>query len=327
MITLTFDNGNSHQVKNKWEELSSSEYLAVLDYIVLFMSGKMSLVELRQMVFLLLTGLRHRLHKDPEKATQQADNISRIAREFTFMFKIIYENQKSFTKLKKEVREQLARKLPSELEQTPEVRWAETAKKEVSIDLVFCKNLLPEIGRRRHVIKGYSFEVEENILITSLTAAQFIDAQTVASEIQESGKEHLLDLLAAILYCPAPYDSQEAAKLAKELKALDARVKKAIYINFNAIQAYLFTRTKYAILFNAPDTKKKPKHNLGLGAVAHSLIKAGYSDVENSNLVKFFELMYTELISTVTGLHKTGLSIDKISEQTGLSYKTINEII
>ncbi len=325
MITLKFDNGNSHQVKNTWEELSSFEYLAVLDYIILFMSGKMSMTELKQMVFFLLTGLRTRLHPDPDKAIQQAENISRISREISFMFQIHYENQKTFSKLK--LREQLSRSLPQDLEQTPEVRWALTAKKEVTIDLVFCKNLIPHIGRRRHVLNGYSFDVQDNILITSLTAAQFIDAQTVAGEIQETGKESLLDLLAAILYCKK-YDSQEAARMSKEFSWLDTRTKKGIYINFNAIQAYLFTKTKYALLFNDPEpSKKKPKHNLGLGAVAHSLIKAGYTDVDNSNLVKFFELMYTELISNVTGLHKSGLSIDKISEQTGLSLNKINEIL
>ena len=326
MITLKFDNGNSHQVKNKWEDLSSFEYLAVLDYIVQYMSGKMSMSELKVSVFFLLTGLRTRLDPDPDKNAQLAENVNRIARELTFMFRITYENQKAFSKLKKDIRDQLSRNLPDDLEQTPEVRWALNAKKEVTIDLVFCKNLIPEIGRRRHVLKGYTFDVDDNILITSLTAAQFIDAQTVAHEIEQTGKENLLNLLAAILYCKK-YDSQEASRMSKEFDWLDIRTKKGIYINFNAIQAYLFTKTKYAILFNEPESKKKPKHNLGLGVVAHSLIKAGYTDVDNSNLVKFFELMYTELISNVTSLHKKGLSINEISEQTGLSYKKINEIV
>ncbi|MBK5203585.1 MAG: hypothetical protein JJE45_07700 [Prolixibacteraceae bacterium] len=97
---------------------------------------------------------------------------------------------------------------------------------------------------------------------------------------------------------------------------------------FNDIQSFLSTKTKYSILFSEPDpTKKKPKIDLGLGSVALSLIKSGYSNVEESNLVHFFEIMYSELIQNVTTLHAQGIPIDKISEQTGLSLKKINQIL
>ncbi len=327
MIEIPFSNGNTHPLKNRWEELSTKEYLEVLDLIALFFSGKLSLPELRQMVFFLLTGLKPKLHNNKEKADRQAENIYRIAQQITFMLRIDYEAQKSFTRLKKEVREQLSRYLPEELEQTPEVRWAAKAKKQFQADLVFCKNLVPTIGRHRHIMRGYSFEVQDHILMTSLTTAQFIDAQTVAGEIHETGKEPLLNLLVAILYCKGKYDPGQARLQAKTLEQLDLRTKKAIFVNFNAIQAFLYTRTKYALLFSESDPATKAKHNLGLGSAVHSLIKAGYGDVENSNLVKFFELMYTELVTSITSLHKQGIPIDKIADQTGLSINKINQIL
>ena len=174
--------------------------------------------------------------------------------------------------------------------------------------------------------------MEDNILTTSLTTSQFINAQMVALEIQETGKESLLNLLVAILYSGKSkhYSTLEAGQVAKTLGWLDMETKNAIFINFNAIQTFLTTRTKYSILFNAPApelVEGKPKHNLGLGTVAHSLIKAGYGDIDNSNLVKFFEIMYSDLISNVVSLHKQGNSIDKISEMTGLSISKINQII
>jgi hypothetical protein len=330
MIEIPFNNGHTYQLKNSWEELTTKQYIALLDLIVLFMAGELSLRHFRLKLFALISGVSLRLHPDHKKTDQQCENIWRIAQQLIFPLQVKYKNEKSLLKLKKEVRDQLSRYLPFELEQTPEVRWAEKADKNIMPDIVFAANLVPVIGRRRHAWKGYTFEVSDKILITSLTTAQFIDAQTVANEIQETGKESLLNLLVAILY-GNPYDAQQSVLFAKKLDWLDTTTKKAIYINFNAIQSFLITRTKYSILFNAPSsTPQAPrsKHNiLGLGSVAHSLIKAGYGDIENSNLVKFFEIMYSELISNVTSLHRQGLTIDKISEQTGLSISKINQII
>lgn len=351
MIEIPFSNGHSYQLKNSWKELTSKEYKAVLEYIVALMNGQITLSQLRLKVLFLLSELKPQLHHNREKADQQAENITRIAHQMNFMLRIEYENTKSFSKLKKEVRDQLTRYLPEELEQTPEVRWAHKAFKALKPDLVFAANLIPVIGRRRHTLNGYTFEVSDNILVTSLTTSQFIDAQTVALEIQETGKESLLNLLVAILYGEPKnsnlwphdslrderpdrkyiYDAQRSSLMAKKLDWLDLETKKAIFINFNAIQSYLITRTKYSILFNAPDSTssatEKPKHNLGLGSVAHSLIKSGYEDIENSNLVKFFEIMYNELVGNVTTLHRQGITIDKIAEQTGLTISKINQII
>lgn len=325
MLTLPFSNGKTHKIKDQWEELSSNEYLNMLDYIFMFMAGKISLMELRQMTFFLLSGIRIRLsHKNTDK---QSENVYRIAQRMVFMLRVEYENKKAFNKLRKETREKLTRYLPHELDQTSDVRWADKAEKQIVPDLVFAANLIPSIGRRRHILPGYKFQLDDNILTTSLTAAQFIDAQTVAVEIQESGSEKLLNMLVAILYC-TKYDPQQAAAVAKQLDWLDLRTKKAIFINFNAIQSYLYTQTKFSLLFSEPSaTSKKPKFDLGLNLVAHSLVKTGYTDVDNMNLVKFFEIMFTDMVSGVQALHKQNVALDKIAEQTGLSINKINQIL
>lgn len=338
MIDIPFSNGKTYQLKNSWEELTADEFRKELSYIAQFMAGDISLGKLRMMTFLLLSGEKIRLHPNREIADRQAENIVRIAHQMTFMLRIEYENAKSFSKLKKDIREKLERYLPEELEETPEIRWAAKSAKSIAPDIVFAKNLIPVIGRRRHTLKGYTFDVTDNILNTSLTTSQFIDAQTVALEIQESGKDSLLNLLVAILYVPYrqnlswpyKYDSQQATQLSKTLGWLDKETKNAIFINFNAIQTFLTTHTKYSILFNSPaaePVEAKPKHTLGLGTVAHSLIKSGYADIDNSNLVKFFEIMYSDLVNNVVSLHKQGNGIDKISELTGLSISKINQII
>jgi len=328
MIEIPFSNGNTYLLKNRWEELTPDQYKSILDYIALLMNGDITIQQLRIKTFFILSGQKPHAYRNRNKSDQQAENVYRMAFQMNFMLRVEYENSKALTKLKKATRDLLTRYLPEELSETPEVRWASKAVNTIKPDLVFAKNLIPSIGRRLHQYKGYTFEVEDNILMTSLTTSQFIDAQTVALEIQQTGSESLLNLLVAILYSGNFYSALQSGQTAKTLGWLNLETKKAIFINFNAIQTYLTTRTKYAILFN--DSVAEPveaKHNLGLGSVAHSLIKAGYGDIDNSNLVKFFEIMYSDLVNNVVSLHKQGNNIDKISEMTGLSLSKINQIL
>lgn len=327
MIHLNFSNGHELLLKNRWEELSGKEYLTILDYLSKCLSGKDSVPKLRVMILFLLTGLNGRLHKDSEKSDRQSLNIYKMSQQLTFMLRIDYKAKKSFNSLKKDVRDKLERYLPEELDTTPITRWAIKSQKTIIPDLVFAANLLPTIKVGRESLKGYTFNLNERILSTSLTTSQFITAQTVSKEVSDTGDEYSLNILVAILYS-SPYDSLSVMTLAKKMSHLDLRTKKAVYFNFNAIQSFLSTKTKYSILFGEPDPKKKkPKIDLGLASVALSLIKSGYSNVEESNLVHFFEIMYSELIQNVTTLHAQGIPIDKISEQTGLSLKKINQIL
>jgi len=327
MIKLEFNNGHKFLLKNRWEELSGKEYLTILDYLSKCLSGKNSIPKLRVMILFLLTGLNGRLHKDSEKADRQSLNIYKISQQLTFMLRIEYKSKKSFNSLNRDIKNKLERYLPEELDVTPITRWATKSQKTIIPDLVFAANLLPEIKVGRKLLKGYTFTLNDRILSTSLTTSQFITAQTVSKEVSEKGDEYSLNILVAILYS-SPYDSLSVMNLAKRISHLEMQTKKAIYFNFNAIQAFLSTKTKYSILFGEPDPKKKkPKIDLGLESVALSLIKTGYSNIEESNLIHFFEIMYSELIQNVTNLHHQGIAIDKISEQTGLTLKTINQIL
>jgi len=301
----------------------------VIDAITLLLSQNMSILHFRVRLFEIVSDIKVLIDKKNSKSDLPAENVYRITRLLTFPIRISYKNAKSFSSLKKDIREKLLRFLPEELDDTPEVRWAAKNKKTIVPDLAFPCNLIPQVGRRRHVHKGYTFSLSDGILQTSLTTAQFIDAQTVSKGIQESGSETLLNLLTAILYSGNSYSALQAGALAKSFESIPMRVKKAIFINFNAIQEYLYTQTKYAILFNTPSQPEAPapKHQLGLTVAVHSLIKSGYGDIENSNLLKFFDIMYSDLIGNVTGLHKQGKTVDEISELTGLTLSKINQII
>ena len=94
MIEIPFSNGHSYQLKNSWEELTTKQYIALLDLIVLFMAGELSLRHFRLKLFALISGVSLRLHPDHKKTDQQCENIWRIAQQLTFPLQVKYKNEK-----------------------------------------------------------------------------------------------------------------------------------------------------------------------------------------------------------------------------------------
>lgn len=328
MLKLTF-NKNKYEVADKWSELSKQQFLQLLDLITDFFTGKFSVFEFRIMTVLIVTGLKPRRIRKTEKEMLRSENIYRISKNLPFPLRIEYKNNKSIDRMKTTMREQLSRFLPEELDQTlPEVRWATKAKKQIVPDFVFAANLIPQFKCRRKTLTGYKFNLDGRILTASLTAAQYIEAQTAYNQYVEYGEKNMLQLLVAILYCPGKYSGETAMALSKTLHNVDHKLLDAIFINFQAIQHFLTTRTKYNLLFSAKNSKRKAGSSQpGLESVVFSLIKSGVQNAEEMNLIKFFELMYNDIVSNVTQLHQQNIPVDKIAEQTGLPISKINQIL
>lgn len=327
METLIF-NKNKYDVPNRWEELSQKQFLQILDEIKNLFAGKLGVFEFRIMVALIVMGIKPRRIRSAEKQLLQSENVYRISCALPFPLRIEYAAEKSFNKFPNEVQEQLTRFLPEELNQsTPHFRWAAKAKKAMVPDFIFAANLVPVISDFRHNLTGYKFSLTDKILSTSLTADQYTEAQTAYNRYIAEGSESMLNLLVAILYLTPQYNGEYALQLSQSLKWIKPEVKNAVFVNFQAIQQFLTTRTKYSVLFNAKTKKKSTGSQPGLESVIFSLIKSGVAAPGNMNLVQFFELMYNDLVSSVQSLHKQETPLDKIAYQTGLSINTINQLI
>lgn len=333
MIDITF-NKRTYQLPNSWDDLTPEQFIYLSSLIAAFNAKAIDLVGVRALLACHLLGLSDRFVHHHSRNERFNENIYRIGNELRFFFKYEYQNTKSFNRIPKAVRDILVRTHPDELGDSTHVRWARKATKRLVHDFVFAKQQIPVIRKRRTKLTGYEFALDGNLLNTNLTARQFADALALYNEyIKGTGSsEKLLNKLVAVLYCN-PYSPAEAAKIESTVAALPSATRQAVAFNFMAVQTFLFTRTKYAVLFNvkrAEGNAPKKKDTLGFGGSIITMTRKGYGslkEMDNTNLLDFFEAMYSDLCSTIEQLKEAGMDLPDIASKTGLTVKTINEIL
>ncbi|MDR1198688.1 MAG: hypothetical protein LBK94_06705 [Prevotellaceae bacterium] len=321
MITIQ----KKYHYPNQWEELNPEQFLMLIRLLLEFMAGNLSAQEVRIAYFLNIAKInpRHIIKRNRERFHE---NIYRITRTLNFMFKYQYP-EGALSEIYTDLQAQLEKTLPSDLPETSEVRYVKKLKRTTLPDFVFSKNILPEIKIDGKKYRGYTFELQGDIIHTTLTAVQYVDANLLYGKYIESRDMSYLDMMVAALYRRNEDDSIEFAKTAAKL---DSVTKQAIFICFQAIQSFLATRTKYAILWNRKPTKDSNKFSLGLSDCIYSLSSAGYgslTDMEKMTVTAFFDLMIKNIIDSVKTLRDMKIKKQEIAEKTGLSFAQINKII
>lgn len=171
---------------------------------------------------------------------------------------------------------------------------------------------------------GYIVNTSFDTLTCSLTALQFIEAQELLSKTGEK-----LPLLAAILYCPPPYNSEKAHALADKFTALKPKQLLSIAFNFQAFVGYLFHKTHFSILMQRKETPKS-EISIGLSDMLYNLSSDGLGDAENIErmpVIKYLSIMRKKLIESVRAMNDAKVELAEIADKTGLDFKTINKIL
>lgn len=193
------------------------------------------------------------------------------------------------------------------------------------INNCFLAQLLPELMVNGKTFKAYEIHTNFGTLTSSLTAIQFIEAYDLLGCPAEK-----LPLLAAILYYPGQYTSEGAHVLSKEFIALDDVVLQAIALNFQAFANYLFTSTPFSILYMRKPKEHKPPISIGMTESLYNLSADGLGNVEvieQMPVIKYLSILRKKLIESVTAMNDAGIDMVEISDKTGLSIKTIKQII
>jgi hypothetical protein len=325
-------NNNEYELPDSWEDLTPDQFLTLIDLMRKYKRGEIDYLELKVLFVMKILGIKPRRIRSEEKKQLRDENLFRLSEQVTFFLQVVYENQEKFERFSPNVKKQLKKHLPEEIDsKNPEIRLAKRMNRYYDIDAVFLKNLLPEIRIGRQTYQGYAVDITEDVATTTLSAIQFADALTVANKIVK-GKQDLIPVLIGILYQRDRYSDQRARELAEIFKSLDETTKQAVLINFIAVREYIIRHTKYKILFTEDDQnkkKKKDKYSNGLVDSIDSLVKLGYGtgdELENKNLFRFLDLSIKSLRDAIrTAMQQDAKKAD-VAQKLGISVKLINEL-
>lgn len=193
------------------------------------------------------------------------------------------------------------------------------------INNCFLAQLVPILSVNGQSYEAYSIQTGFDTLTCSLTAIQFIEAYELIGCQADK-----LPLLTAILYCPGVYSSEVAHRLADEFAQLDPLLLQAVYLNFQALANYLFIRTPFSILYMRKPKEHKPAISIGMAESLYNLSADGLGNVdviEQMPVIKYLTILRKKLIESVTAMNDAGIDLVEISNKTGLSIKTIKQII
>lgn len=192
----------------------------------------------------------------------------------------------------------------------------------------FLAQLVPEIevsfGKRKKIYHAYKIQTGCDILTSTLTALQFIEAYELIGCSTDK-----LPLMAAILYHPGRYTSEGAHALSEEFKDIDKITLQAISLNFMAFVNYLFTQSPFKILHARKGEEIKPI-SIGMSESLYNLSADGLGDaeaIEQMPVIKYLTILRKKLIESVKAMKEVGLDLVELSEKTGLSIKIIQQIL
>lgn len=303
---------DKYTIPECWEELSPEQFVKIIDLIEQFITGKLILSEVQLFIVYALLGVKP---YNPGN-TLLCENLFRIAEKTTFPFKYVYSDER-FEKLSGRAQNYLKKHLPSPDSEDPEIRIAAAFKVQIDIDLYMNRQLLPILPGTN--FQGYSFCVKNGFIETSLTAEQYLDANTVLGEFKGSNPE-VLDNLISILYPSS--NSQILAKLPKS-------VKMAVYYNYISILEWLSSLSKYAPIFNK-SKKRVSKLSMGNSGMLFHLSEKGYgslNEIAGYNMCSFLDILLKQTIDSVLQLHSLKKKKEEIAKELNLTIDQINSII
>lgn len=312
--------GQNYSFANTWDEISPYCYSMLIKDFARMCAGELSPAMVR--VNYVCNTMGWKLGKMDHEARE---NVAMLAEQVTFPFVISYpDNDAALQDMDKHTSNICKRIPPERLNGVAIARYLSRLEYHFSPDCCFCKQLVPVVEVRNTLYSGYKIDTSFNMLTTSLTALQYIEAR----ELIGCNKD-MLPLLAAILYYPEAYDSEGAHKLAFEFVDLPEHELQAIAFNFQAFNNYLFTQTGYSILTQGKDEKPKAI-STGARESLYNLSGDGLGDIytlEHMNLITYLSIMRKKLIESVKSMHAAEMKLTDISTETGLSIHLLKQII
>ena len=200
-------------------------------------------------------------------------------------------------------------------------------------NLNFFAQFVPTIKIGTTEYYAYTVSTAYNNLTTSLTALQFIEAQQILQQATVPGSfaagQSSLPFLAAILYCPPPYNSTTAQLLADKMQQLSPVTLMAIQMNFIAFTTALYSQTEFALLAKFQPKKQSPIAT-DMADALYDLCADGlgtHEEVEQMNLLTYLRILRKKTIEAVRQMRSMEWDVIRISQETTLPVSVIQQII
>lgn len=200
-------------------------------------------------------------------------------------------------------------------------------------NLNFFAQFVPTIKIGTTEYHAYTVSTAYNNLTTSLTALQFIEAQQILQQATVPGSSAVgqssLPFLAAILYCPPPYNSTTAQLLADKMQQLSPVTLMAIQMNFIAFTTALYSQTEFALLAKFQPKKQSPIAT-DMADALYDLCADGlgtHEEVEQMNLLTYLRILRKKTIEAVRQMRSMEWDVIRISQETTLPVSVIQQII
>ena len=310
--------GREYEIPNSWDEMTPQAWLGYIRNLRRVERGQLSVGELRIRLLCDLMGWQWRKMRDGD----QIANLIMLSERLTFPFRIRYpDDNAALRALSNDDYAKAVRIEPDRLDiaAAPHLR---TLDWRYQPDMCFFRQQMPTVMIGSVRMYGYKAAMQHGALSTSLTALQYIDA----SEAHQDGQ---LARLAAILYAPEPYNSDQAHALADEFAYLDPVELQAISMNFLAVTTFLFTKTPLSLLTKFEKGKAKDITTTMSDAL-YDLCADGLGnseEVERLNLLTYLRLLRKRTIDIVRQMHGMKMDVAQIANETGLPPNIITAIV
>lgn len=317
MITVN----NKFHVPNQWEELSPIQFQKVGRALHLLDNGKLDFLGFKLLVIYALIDGEPKVNSGNEI---YCENLYRISEHITFPYKFVYPDPK-FGNFRNDIQEWLSKHLPTDLT-NPFHRVAAKMDRYIYPDICFAKQMLPVLPGTK--LKGYTFTVTGQVVNTTLTAGQYIEANIMLQQYLDTKEISMLETLVKILYSKYPYNSDDLKNIS--LKNTSPGALEAAMYNYMAITNWISSLSKYDILFNAPSVGKERKNPLGPKAPLYTLSGKGFGtlkEVEVMPLFSYLDLLLKQTVDAVQQLKSIGKKKSEIAKELNMTIDQVNTII
>lgn len=302
MVTFNF-NSTQYQVPTAWDELTSSQFISLVQHINNFGSGNISLDDCRCLWILDICGI-NTIKVSKKHSADLISSIISIVDRVNFFYRYNYGN--SLSGMSSATRKLLEKYDASLLPSSPELTYALRLKPSLELDLCFSQNLIPYI--------------EDTIGWTpdTINAGTFLSCLDLSETLNQN--PNVIYTIVEYLY---PNTTKDWSR------NLPSSTIEAVLLNFQAYCKYLFTRTRFRLLFS-PSGKSRSAVKVATNLdQLYSLCKRGYgssSYLEQCSILHYFTFLLNELFESVRKLHAQGMSVVEIADKTNLTVEEVSSL-